>query len=249
MRYFNEKRADAEVEKARQMEGRSEIGKCMHYLEKFVYCNIQRKRKLAMDDMNAFCREGLRAYEKGGNWLSVNEDLKDFIYYYFNSKFARSGYKTLDGQTYSLIDDTESGKIFDFKYIEKYMRVVDESFQDSASPKDNVKHLLGAVRLIARGVSELNPVFSILHAFCLCYLGFSGNRDLVDEVIRRLGLEGMGLMVERHMLSSGEIWTKFRWLRREFKRLTDRNSRTLDGIFAAVRAVIHTQLVRELVRH
>ena len=146
MRYFNEKRAETELSKARAM-GYSEISNCILYLEKFVYENVQRKRRLAMEDMNAFCRDGLRGATDGRDWLAVNEDLKDFIYYYFNSKYARSGYTTLDGKPYSLIDDCDSGRDFDFALVEKYMGVVDESVLDGASPKDNVKHLLGAVRL------------------------------------------------------------------------------------------------------
>jgi len=247
MRYFNETRADAEVEKAKQIGGLSEIGNCMHYLEKFVYENVQRKRKLAMDDMNAFCKEGLRAYEENGDWLAVNEDLKDFIYYYFNSKFARSGYRTLDDKPYSLIDDTDAGKNSGFDIIEKYMEVADEHFQGGASPKDNVKHLLGAVRLIARGAPELNPTLSILHGFCLCYLGFTGNRELVGEAIRRIGPEGVGLLLERHTMPRSEVWERLRWLRREFGMRTDRSKRTLDGIFAAARAAIHTSRVKEIV--
>lgn len=246
MRYFNEARADAEVSKARAM-GYSEISNCILYLERFVYDNVQRKRKLAMEDMNAFCRDGLRAREPEADWLSVNEDLKDFIYYYFNSKYARSGYQTLDGKPYSLIDDTDSGRDFGFDIVEKYMCVADESVLDGASPKDNVKHLLGAVRLIARGAAEVNPALSILHAFCLCYLGFNKNRDLVGETIRRLGPEGISLVLDRKLVSREEGWRRFRWLRAEFGRRTDVSKRTLDGIFAAARATLHAAKARELI--
>lgn len=246
MRYFNEKRAETELSKARAM-GYSEISNCILYLEKFVYENVQRKRRLAMEDMNAFCRDGLRGATDGRDWLAVNEDLKDFIYYYFNSKYARSGYTTLDGKPYSLIDDCGSGRDFDFALVEKYMGVVDESVLDGASPKDNVKHLLGAVRLIARGVPEVNPALSILHAFCLCYLGFNRNGDLVAESIRRIGVEGVSLVLERKLVSRDEAWRRMRWLRTEFGRRTDVPKRTLDGIFAAARATIHAAKARELI--
>ena len=242
-RYFTASRAETETEKAMAMRGRSEIGRCLHYLEDFVYENVQRKRRLAMEDMNAFCREGVAA---GSDWLAVNEDLKDFIYYYFNSKYARSGYKTLDGKDFSLLDDTDSGKKDDFSLVQKYMGVSDDGNHDGASPKDNVKHLLGAVRLIARGALEVNPALSLLHAYCLCYLGFHNNPELVSEAIRRLGEEGFGLMLSRHPFSTMDTWKKFRWLKAEFGKRTDLPARTLAGIFAAARAKIHSDLVNAM---
>ena len=245
LRYFNRVRAESEIEIARRTEGMSEIGKCMHYLEKFVYDNIQRKRRIAMEDMNMFCREGLRAYEDGNDWLKVNEELKDFIYYYFNSKYARSGYETPDGKGYSLLDDTDHGKNYEWGLVEKYMGVIDESVLDGASPKDNVKHLLGAVRHITRAMPD-NPVLSILHAFCLCYLGFNGNNDLVVEVIRRLGPDGIGMMIDRKLETSDNAWRHFKWLHRKFAETTDLKKRTLDGIFAAARTSVHVAKVRSL---
>ena len=245
LRYFNRVRATAEIENARNTPGRSEIGRCMHYLEKFVYDNVQRKRRIAMDDMNAFCREGLRAYDEGNDWLKVNEELKDFIYYYFNSKYARSGYETPDGKGYSLLDDTDSGKNYEWSLVEKYMGVIDESVLDGASPKDNIKHLLGAVRHIARGNPD-NPVLSLLHAFCLCYLGFNGNQDLVTETIRRLGPSGIGMMIDGKYETVSDAWTHFWWLRDKFKTLTDVDDSMLDRIFAAARASVHVEKVRAL---
>lgn len=251
MRYFSEARATAEVEKVRAIADKdkryTEIGSCIRYLEEFVYKNIQKKRLLAMEDMNTFCEEGVRGVQGGKSWLEVNEDLKDFVYYYFNSKYARSGYRTQSDEPYSLIDDTNSGREFSFETIEKYLRVVEESLQDGGSPKDNAKHLLGAVRLIARGAIETNPALSILHAFCLCYLGFHGNRELLSETIRRIGEDGFALILRRNLVSKAEAWSRFRWLQEEFKKRTDLSPSSLDRIFAAARVGIHTASIRELI--
>lgn len=251
MRYFNETRATAEIEKAKAIANEdkryTEIGSCILYLEKFVYENIQRKRQLAMEDMNTFCSDGVRGLQEGKSWLEVNEDLKDFIYYYFNSKYARAGYRTQSDEPYSLIDDTDSGREFSFGTIKKYLRVVDESLQDGGSPKDNAKHLLGAVRLIARGAIETNPVLSILHAFCLCYLGFHGNRELLSDVIRKIGENGFALILKRNLASKTEVWSKFHWLQEEFAKRTDLSPSLLNGIFASARVGIHTAQVKELI--
>jgi len=65
------------------------------FLTEFIYDKIAVKRKRAIDDVRTFCMLG--ANEEVG-WLQKNEDLKDFIYYYFNSKYARSQYQDEDGK-------------------------------------------------------------------------------------------------------------------------------------------------------
>ena len=246
LRYFNQKRVDKELAKARAENGNTEIEKCLNYLEGFVYDNIQRKRQLAMEEVNEFCREGCRDLKDGETWLDVNEDLKDFIYYYFNSKYARTGYETQDEKPYSLLDDTESGKKYDRSLVEKYMRVVDADFNDGAS-KDNIKHLLGAVRHITRGASEESkPVLYILHAFCLCYLGFNGNKDLIEQAIRYLGVEGVGAMIDVVNETPADAWRYFEKLQAEFAKRVDLDKDALDGIFSAARVSVHVNKVRSL---
>ena len=244
LRYFNQRRVDKEMEKAREMAGDCEIEKCLRYLEKFVYDNVQRKRKLAMEEVNEFCREGARPLKDGETWLDVNEDLKDFIYYYFNSKYARTGYQTQDGKPYSLLDDTDSGKKYDRSLVLKYMRVADADFSDGTATNDNVKHLLGAVRHITRGASESKPILSILHAFCLCYLGFNSNKDLVEQAIRYLGPEGVGAMIDGENETPETAWRLFNELRTEFAKRVDLDRDALDGIFSAARVSVHVNKVR-----
>ena len=168
MRYYTEPRAELEVDKARRGKGESDVQKCLGYLTKFIYQKVAKKRKQAMWDMDSFCR-GAIAQEKG--WLEVNEDLKDFIYYYFNSKYAREGYTTESGEPFSLTDDTEEGKISSFDIVFKYMRVVDDDITGAeGSPRDNIKHLQGAVRLIRRSLTDANPALDLLNVFCLMFL-------------------------------------------------------------------------------
>lgn len=149
----------------------------MFFLTQFIYKKIATKRKQAIQDIEQFCNEAV--YEDK-DWLSVNEDLKDFLYYYFNSKYARHNYQNENGMPFSLVDDTDSGKNcylagdvtkgqnFAQSIVAKYMSVVNSD--GTASPKDNIKHLQGAVRLIRRGILSVNPVLSFLNVFCLLFL-------------------------------------------------------------------------------
>lgn len=182
MRYYSEERAENEVEKASMRKGQNEIHKCLGYLTEFIYDKVVMKRKRAIDDMRRFCLIGI---DETKDWKEINEDLKDEIYFYFNSKYAREGYKTDDGEDFSLLDDTDRGKNGTFAIVKKYLRVIDNDVMGvSGSTKDSIRHLLGAVRLIRRGTTDVNPALSLLNVFCLLVLKYGSNRNMMDELQR-----------------------------------------------------------------
>lgn len=184
MQYYSEERAENEVEKASVRKGKNEIHKCLGYLTEFIYDKVALKRKRAIDDMRNFCNVGIDITENR-NWLEVNEELKDEIYYYFNSKYAREGYKTDNDESFSLLDETERGKISSKDILFKFMRVVDADVMGVlGSPKDSIKHLQGAVRLIRRGLTDTNATLSMLNAFCLIALKVNDNQHLMRELDR-----------------------------------------------------------------
>ena len=151
----------------KQAEKRTEVIDCMWRITDFIYDKVAKKRARAITDMQDFCRCGL-SIRYGKTWLERNEALKDYLYYYFNSKYARSGYQNERGEEYSLYDDTEGAKRSDMEIVWKYMSVVDqEQLGSSESPKDNIKHLQGAVRLLRRAVIDRNPALALLDAFCM----------------------------------------------------------------------------------
>lgn len=179
-RYFTKERAAQEASRVpTEYRGENEVHKCLGYLTEFIYEKIAVKRKQAIDDIRTFCLEGL---SYGGNWKEANEALKDFIYYYFNSKYARKDYQTENGQEFSLTDDSDEGKQSSFDILFKYMRVIDDDVVGTSSPKDNIKHLQGAVRLIRRAITDPNPTLDLLNVFCLTYLKVGQNKNLQDEL-------------------------------------------------------------------
>lgn len=182
MRYYSEERSENEVEKASMRKGQNEIHKCLGYLTEFIYDKVVMKRKRAIDDMRRFCLIGV---DDSKDWKEINEDLKDEIYFYFNSKYAREGYKTDNGEDFSLLDDTDRGKIGTFNVLMKYLRVIDNDVMGvSGSTKDSIRHLLGAVRLIRRGTTDINPALDLLNVFCLLVLKYGSNRNMMDELQR-----------------------------------------------------------------
>lgn len=177
-RYYTKERAELEISKVPSYKGNNEVQKCLGYLTEFIYDKIAVKRKRAIDDMRNFCMTGL-----GKDWLLANEDLKDDIYYYFNSKYAREGYRTEESDLpFSLTDDTERGKVSSYGILFKYLRVIDEDVIGNSSPKDNIKHLQGAVRLIRKSLTDTNPALDLLNVFCLLYLKVGNNKNLQYEL-------------------------------------------------------------------
>jgi superfamily II DNA helicase RecQ len=180
MRYYSTERAAEEIRKVPEYKGENEIHKCLSYLTEFIYEKIAVKRKRAIDDMRSFCIQGINETK---DWKEVNEDLKDFIYYYFNSKYAQDEYETENGEPFSLTTDSDKGKLSSFDILFKYLRVINEDvYGSSGSPKDSVKHLQGAVRLIRRSLTDNNPALAMLNAFCIAYLGTNNNEVLEQEL-------------------------------------------------------------------
>ncbi len=183
MRYYTEERAEIEMQKAYSYNGNNAMQKCLGYLTQFVYNKIATKRKRAIQDIENFCYDAVS--QPADDWLETNEHLKDYIYYYFNSKYAREGYMTENGVPYSLTDDTEEGKKSSYEILFKYLNVVDDDVVGSSgSPKDNILHLQGAVRLIRRALTDTNPALDLLNAYCLFYLGVENNDNLQHELCR-----------------------------------------------------------------
>ena len=206
-RYFKEERAKALVAAAKKVVLKSDfenpiheaIFKCLTSLTDFVYDKTARKRLQAIYDMEAFCQEGLSP--KYSTWLDANEGLKDFIYYYFNSKYAREGYQTAskDPKPYSLYDDVikQEDKLSNIQVLFKYLKVVDTSWIDEESEPgsnqiNNVKHLFGAVRLLRGRSIEAgeNPALKLLYSFCHIFLGTNNNKVLEDE-LANMYIDGM----------------------------------------------------------
>ena len=242
MRYYSEDKAEMEIKKVPLYKGDNEIHKCLGYLTEFIYEKIAVKRKRAIDDMRAFCVLGL---DDSKDWKEVNEDLKDYIYYYFNSKYAKDDYTTDNGQFYSLTKDTDKGKLYDIEIVEKYMRVVDDSIVGTGTPKDSIKHLQGAVRLIRRSLTDINPSLDLLNAFCLFYLGTNNNKSLEQElyVSYRDGLIGFFNKIENSKI----YWNFFEIYNNTIiEKAKDYPKEKLEDLKNEIILTIHASLIRKI---
>lgn len=189
-KYYSAERADDMMTEVKTLaKSVGVIMACLKHLTSFIYKSIADKRARGILDMEQFCNMAISSKQ---DWKETNEELKDFIYYYFNSKYAREGFITFDSKLnqdvpFSLKDDTNfdihsESEITDFELVKKYMRVVDAEIVNNDSQMDNIKHLQGAVRLIRRAVLEVNPVLNLLNVFCILYLGQETNEMLEEEL-------------------------------------------------------------------
>ncbi len=189
-KYYSTERVESlmtEVRTLAKTEG--VIMACLKHLTSFIYKSIAEKRARGILDMEQFCNLAISSKQ---DWKETNEELKDFIFYYFNSKYAREGFVTYDSNLqidvpFSLKDDTSHDdhseeEITSFDLVRKYMRVVDTEIVNHDSQMDNIKHLQGAVRLIRRAIADMNPVLNLLNVFCILYLEQETNEMLEDEL-------------------------------------------------------------------
>ena len=184
-KYYSTSRVESEIRKLEYEPGDTTLQKCLFFLTRFVYKEIEEKRRNALDTMILACQTGLQ--ENG------NEELKDFIYLYFNSKYAKLVHE-IDGVNYSLTEDTMNATDYTIDTIWKF---IDATIEDpSGAQKDNTKHLRGAtIRLLRTG--QTNAALLLLKAYSLFVLGTGVNESLAVEA-RNSMLLGLKMLRQKY---------------------------------------------------
>ena len=159
--------------------------------------------------MLAFCVHGA---DNSHDWKAINEELKDELYFYFNSKYARRDYRTENGTPFSLLVDTDEGRHSSWEILFKFIQVVDNDWisqnsEAGSTQNDNAKHLYGAVRLIRRSATGKNPALDLLGTFCLMFLG-TINNPVLQEELDSLYISGMREF-RKQSENRDEFWEHF----------------------------------------
>lgn len=151
-RYLSEERAAKVLHDVCNYKGNSIIQKCMGYLIDFVYSEIAKKRKAAIDAMEDACNESINKGDKA---------FREYLDVYFNSKYYPV-----------LVYETKEGKEFSIDLVWKYI-------DETEGNIDNLKHLRGAcVRLLTENPD--NGALLLLKSFSL-FLIDSTNEFLLRE--------------------------------------------------------------------
>jgi ATP-dependent DNA helicase RecQ len=184
-KYYSANRVDLEIEKILEYDGDTILQKCLSLLTEFVYKEIKAKRLRSIEDMILACQIGLK--ENG------NDELKDFIYLYFNSKYAKENHE-IDGKPYSLTLATDNAKEYAFGIVWDYIEAT--LIDPSGSQKNNTKHLLGASLRLLR-TEPRNGALLLLKAYSLFVLGIGTNKNIENEARDSLTL-GFNLLREKY---------------------------------------------------
>jgi len=184
-KYYSNNRVGREMEKVSESKGDTILQKSLRFLTRFVYEEIERKRLRSIEDMILACQTGLQP--------NGNEELKDFIYLYFNSKYAKLNHE-FDGKTFSLTLDTDYATEYSFDIVWKYIKATIDD--PSGAQKDNIKHLRGASLRLLR-TNDKNGALLLLKAYALFVLGIGTNKNIENEARESLTL-GFKLFREKY---------------------------------------------------
>lgn len=184
-KYYSSNRVESEIKNVYTAKGNTILQKCLSFLTNFVYEEIAKKRMRSIDDMILACEIGMG--ENG------NEELKDFIHLYFNSKYAKENHE-IDTKNYSLTIDTDNAKEYSFDILWKYIEAT--TIDPSGAQKDNTKHLRGATLRLLR-TEPRNGALLLLKAYSLFVLGIGTNKNIENEARESLTL-GFKLFREKY---------------------------------------------------
>ena len=137
----------------------SNLLQCLYFLAEFAYTEIADKRKRATEEIDRVMRTCIRDEDLRNNPQRANEFIKEEIYYYFNAKYARVGFRIGDTD-YSLLEDHRNPTISRAGLLRKYL----VALNIEGSQQNNYKHLIGSCKKIIRslGASDLKREWALL---------------------------------------------------------------------------------------
>lgn len=164
------------------------IKKSVKVILEFTYTDIVKKRKRAIADIREFITDSIKQNKKTDlkfNNASYNGHFKQLMYYYFNAKYAKSGYVEA-GENCSLIDDFKNKEFNDWKVFVKYTKILNEK----ASFINECKMMRGSCKRIWRSVTDVDTNEDYILHLLYAYSSFGLNNTYYFEEAEKHFLEG-----------------------------------------------------------
>lgn len=158
----------------------------------FTYTDIVKKRKQAIEDIKKFITESIEQNVetdlkfKNSNY---NSHFKELMYYYFNAKYAKSGFIE-DGEDRSLIDNFRNVEFKDWDIFEKYTTVLN----DKASFINECKMMRGSCKRIWRSIAAEDEKEEYVLKLLYAYASFGLNNSFYFEEAERYFMEGFEIL-------------------------------------------------------
>lgn len=174
------------------------IKKCVKEILIFTYEDIVKKRKDAVNDLFKFISESLDISKQKDNNLAFqdfwyNHHFKDEMYYYFNAKYARVGFK-IGNEPYSLLDDTEKGQISNWGTFEKYAKVLN----DQSSFISECKMMRGSCRRMWRTLNKNDNDREYILKLLSSFATFGLNNKFYYQEAEDLFIDGFSIYYEQN---------------------------------------------------
>ncbi len=161
-----------------------QIRECLYFLSDFSYKEIASKRKRATDEIENILNTSITEPIYTSDWFEQNKYIKEQIFFYFNAKYARYGFR-INGKPFSLLDDYQESKLNKQEILDKYLDV----FHLEGTEQNNYKHMIGSCKKILRSLAEteLNNewLLHLLNAFSMYSVN---NESYISEANAELEL-------------------------------------------------------------
>lgn len=164
------------------------IKKSVKVILEFTYSDIVGKRKKAIEDIKEFITDSINQKAKTElkfNNSNYNSHFKQLMYYYFNAKYAKSGYVEA-GENCSLIDDFENKEIDDWEVFVKYTKILNEK----ASFINECKMMRGSCKRIWRSLAIEDTKEEYVLKLLYAYASFGLNNPYYFQEAEKYFIEG-----------------------------------------------------------
>ncbi len=159
-RYLSEQTVIEKIKELRERVDKKEILtdkilECLYFLAEFSYKEIATKRTSATDEIEHYLNHSITDEVLKNDSFKQNLYIKEQIYFYFNAKYARIGFK-INGKPFSLLDDYKDATQDKASILNKYLGKDDEKgvFQLEGTEQNNYKHMMGSCKKILRSLSD-----------------------------------------------------------------------------------------------
>jgi ATP-dependent DNA helicase RecQ len=160
------------------------IIECLYFLSEFSYSEIANKRKRATDEIETILNTSITEPNYVTDWFQQNLYIKEQIYFYFNAKYARIGFK-INSNPFSLLDDYQEQMMSKQEILDKYLDV----FRQDGTEQNNYKHMMGSCKKILRSLSETDMnnewLLRLLKAFSMYSINNASYISEANEELER----------------------------------------------------------------
>ena len=170
------------------------IIECLYFLSEFSYNEIASKRERATREIESILNTSVTEPNYVSDWYNQNVFIKEQIYFYFNAKYARIGFK-INGESFSLLDDYKDHLMSQQDILEKYLDV----YTREGTEQNNYKHMMGSCKkiLMSLSVTDLKNewLLRLLKAFSMYSVN---NASYISEANAELELGFDNLYCDQH---------------------------------------------------